>query len=91
MEPPAAFRRYSTPGRVDTGFFMGQPFRFGYFLPVTDPAHMADRIMLLSPASDAEALKLLRSSFPDQPLSMRVAALHFLMRRSPRYAGTSQA
>jgi hypothetical protein len=37
--------------------------------------------MQFSPATDAEALKLLRSRFPDRPLSLRVAALDFLMRR----------
>jgi hypothetical protein len=52
-----------------------------------DPVRMADRIMQFAPASDAEALKLLRSSFPDHPLSMRVAALDFLLRRSQRNAG----
>ena len=54
------------------------------FSIVTDPARMADRIMLLSPASDAEALKLLRFSFPDSPLSLRVAALDFLLGRRLR-------
>jgi len=44
---------------------------------------MADRVMQFSPATDAEALKLLRSSFPDSPLSMRVAALNMLMQRQP--------
>jgi hypothetical protein len=43
---------------------------------------MAQRLMEFAPASDSEALKLLRASFPDAPLSMRVAALAFLMRRS---------
>jgi hypothetical protein len=52
---------------------------------------MAERIMHFSPASDAEVLKLLRASFPDSPLSARVAALDFLMRRraggfSPPYS-----
>ena len=45
-----------------------------------DPATMAARIMYFSPASDAEVLKLLRASFPDCPLSARVAALDYLMR-----------
>jgi hypothetical protein len=45
---------------------------------------MAVWIMQFSPASDAEALKLLRVSFPDHPLSLRVAALDFLMRRGTR-------
>jgi hypothetical protein len=42
--------------------------------------------MRYSPASDAEALKLLRGHFPDCPLSLRVAALDFLMRRRPASA-----
>ncbi len=45
---------------------------------------MAAWIMQFSPATDAEALKLLRASFPDRPLSLRVAALDFLMRRGNR-------
>ena len=52
-----------------------------------DPATMAERIMRFSPASDAEALKLLRASFPDCPLSARVAALDYLMRHRSRDAG----
>jgi hypothetical protein len=42
---------------------------------------MAERVMAFHPASDAEALKLLRASFPTSPLSLRVAALDFLNRR----------
>ena len=49
------------------------PFRSG--------RRMAERVMTFAPATDAEALKLLRASFPQCPLSMRVAALDFLMRR----------
>jgi hypothetical protein len=49
-----------------------------------DPERMAAWIMQFSPATDAEALKLLRASFPDHPLSLRVAALDFLMRRGDR-------
>jgi hypothetical protein len=45
---------------------------------------MAARVMQFAPATDAEALKILRRSFPDCPLSARVAALDFLMRRRPR-------
>lgn len=45
---------------------------------------MADRIMCYAPASDAEALKLLRASFPAAPLSLRVAALDYLNRRLSR-------
>ena len=46
-----------------------------------DAARMAESVLQFSPATDAEALKLLRSSFPDCPLSVRVAALDFLMRK----------
>jgi hypothetical protein len=62
---------------------MGEAFRserYSYSA-VADASTMAERIMQFSPASDSEALKLLRSSFPDHPLSMRVAALNLLMRR----------
>ena len=63
---------------------MGQIFRSeqSRFAPISqNPAAMAERIMTFAPASDAEALKLLRASFPDCPLSARVAALAFLMQR----------
>jgi len=53
-----------------------------------DPENMAARVMQFSPASDAEALRLLRASFPGCPLSARVAALDFLMRRKPRGFGS---
>ena len=68
---------------------MGQIFRTEYsvFAPVADPATMAEQVMLYAPATDAEALKLLRASFPDCPLSARVAALAFLMRRQNARAG----
>jgi hypothetical protein len=56
------------------------------FTPV-DPERMAARVMEFAPASDAEALKLLRLSFPDCPLSARVAALDFLMRKRGRRFG----
>ena len=62
---------------------MGQAFKIDALSPIADPAGMAARIMQFSPATDAEALKLLRTSFPDCPLSIRVAALDFLMRRKP--------
>lgn len=52
-----------------------------------DAISMAETVMRYSPASDAEALKLLRSSFPDCPLSLRVAALNLLMRQNRRPAG----
>jgi len=53
----------------------------------TDPEAMAARVMEFAPATDAEALKLLRTSFPECPLSARVAALDYLMRRRPRSFG----
>jgi hypothetical protein len=68
---------------------MGQIFRSdrSVFSPLSgaaDPSAMAERVMTFKPATDAEALKLLRASFPDCPLSTRVAALDFLMRRRSR-------
>ena len=70
-------------------FFRSQVFNSQSFSIVPDPSHMADRIMqdpLMQyvPVTDAEALKLLRASFPDCSLSQRVAALDFLMRRKSR-------
>lgn len=64
--------------------FHDSPPLAGYFQPdgSADLAlTMAQRIMTFLPASDAEALKLLRASFPNSPLSLRVAALDFLNRR----------
>ena len=69
---------------------MGQALkadRFSY-MPA-DPEHMAERVMEFAPATDAEALKLLRASFPDYPLSARVAALDFLLRKRGRRFGLS--
>ena len=37
--------------------------------------------MRFAPASEAEALQLLRASFPHSPLSARIAALAFLLKR----------
>jgi len=62
---------------------MGEAFqakRYSY-VPMADPTRMAEQILQFAPATDAEALKLLRTSFPDYPLSARVAALDFLMRK----------
>jgi hypothetical protein len=70
---------------------MGQTYTSNAFSIVSDPVRMADRIMQFSPASDAEALKLLRFSFPDSPLSLRVAALDFLMRHTPHHPAALQA
>jgi len=52
-----------------------------------DALWMAETVMQYSPATDAEALKLLRASFPDCPLSLRVAALNLLMRNNRRPVG----
>ena len=63
---------------------MGQTFSFQrYPFAPLDATAMADRIRQFSPATDAEALKLLRASFPECSLSMRIAALNMLMRRKP--------
>jgi len=42
---------------------------------------MLERIAQTGPISGAEALKQLRSAFPDTPLAARVAALNLLARR----------
>lgn len=66
---------------------MGQAFNQAFksdgysFSAAPAPEDMAARVMMFAPATDADALKLLRASFPDCSLSMRVAALNFLMRR----------
>jgi hypothetical protein len=64
--------------------FKSEVFESDIFAKPFDPADMAARVMTFAPASDAEALKLLRASFPECTLSMRIAALDFLMRRRPR-------
>jgi hypothetical protein len=47
---------------------------------------MVERITRLGPKSGAEALRALRSAFPDSPLALRVTALGLLMRRQqPRH------
>lgn len=43
------------------------------------PVAMAHEVMKFKPMTDAEALKVLRAQFPNAPLSLRVAALAFLM------------
>jgi hypothetical protein len=48
------------------------------------PDAMASEVMRFLPASDAEALKLLRAQYPDAPLSLRVAALAYLMSKKSR-------
>ena len=55
--------------------------------PAADAVWMAETVMRYSPATDSEALKLLRASFPDCPLSLRVAALNLLMRQNRRPVG----
>jgi len=60
---------------------MGEAFRPDRAAATALPESMAAWVMRFAPATDAEALKLLRGRFLDQPLSLRVAALDFLMRR----------
>lgn len=62
---------------------MGEAFRPDHTTAIPAPESMAAWVMRFAPATDAEALKLLRGRFPDQPLSLRVAALDYLMRRRP--------
>jgi hypothetical protein len=45
---------------------------------------MAEAVLAFSPASDTDALKLLRAAFPNSPLGLRVAALALLTRRRGR-------
>ncbi len=66
---------------------MGQALNARRAAP-SDAHWMAETVMRFSPATDSEALKLLRSSFPDCPLSLRVAALHLLMKQNKRMSGT---
>jgi hypothetical protein len=54
------------------------------FAAPADPVKMVERVLQFSPSTDAEALKLLRASFPGYPLSLRVAALGLLMKRQSR-------
>jgi hypothetical protein len=68
---------------------MGEAFKSDSLSAVADPENMAARVMKFSPATDAEALKLLRARFPDCPLSMRIAALNVIMRRRQRGFGQS--
>lgn len=65
---------------------MGQALNTSWypFPAVTEAAKMAESVLQYSPATDAEALKLLRASFPNCPLSLRVAALDLLMRRKTK-------
>jgi hypothetical protein len=63
---------------------MGQLFKIDQIPAANDPEMMAIRVMEFLPATDAEALKILRASFPNCPLSARVAALDYLTRRKPR-------
>jgi hypothetical protein len=62
---------------------MGKALSLDRFSAAADPESMAVRLMRFAPATDAEALRLLRASFPDCSLSTRVAALDYLMHRRP--------
>ena len=42
---------------------------------------MADTVMAYDPATDTDALTLLRAMYPDVPLSLRVIALDLITRR----------
>jgi hypothetical protein len=42
---------------------------------------MADTVMAYAPATDTDALTLLRAMYPDVPLSLRVVALDLISRR----------
>ncbi len=66
---------------------MGEAFRPDRVMAAAAPERMAAWVMRFSPATDADALKLLRGHFPDCPLSLRVAALDFLLRRGPAVRG----
>ncbi len=64
---------------------MRRPRTADYKFPrITSAANMATQIMIYAPENDTEALKLLRTSFSDSPLSARVAALNLLIRRKAR-------
>ncbi len=65
---------------------MGHAFRIEHYvdLPTLDATEMATLIKQLAPASEADALSLLRVKFANSPLSMRVAALDLLMRKRPQ-------
>ena len=63
---------------------MGKAFKVEDFLPAAELERMAAQFRSNKPETDAEALRLLRVSFPDCSLSARVAALDYLMRRQPR-------
>ncbi len=65
---------------------MGRAFRIEHYVdfPTLDAAEMAATVRQYSPATDADALKLLRAQFAHSPLSLRVAALDILMRGRSR-------
>ena len=67
---------------------MGHIFNIDRYVdfPTLDAAEMAALVWQFAPASDADALKLLRANFSASPLSMRVAALDMLMRGRLRRA-----
>jgi hypothetical protein len=66
---------------------MGQIFKSDGTSFAEAPEAMMVTLMTFAPATDAEALKLLRSSYPSCSLSLRLAALNFIMRRWPREFG----
>jgi hypothetical protein len=52
--------------------------------PTIDASTMTEWVIQFFPANKAEAIKLLRASFAECPLSMRVAIIDMLMRGWPR-------
>ena len=72
---------------------MGQACRIErtVFSPTIDASTMTRQVMQFLPANEAEALKLLRESFAECPLSMRVAALDMLIRGWPRNIDAPQS
>jgi hypothetical protein len=50
-------------------------------------AAMAAAVVDQNPASTAEALRTLRSAYPDHPLALRLAALAIAMKRTPTGEG----
>lgn len=70
---------------------MGEAIRPDRLAASLAPDSMAAWVMSYGPASEAEALKLLRARYADRPLSLRLAALDFLMRRGGARGGSRSA
>lgn len=70
-------------GATHESIAMGQAFRIEHYVnfPTVEAAEMAALVRQFGPASEADALRLLRVNFAGSSLSMRLAALDMLMRR----------